>query len=541
MQSTSSNNSSLLYHTSCECGSSDARAIYSDGGSWCFSCQKFFKDDTKMETEFVQSKPTFGLIPTGQAGSLAKRKLTEETCKKYGYTISEYKGQPVQVANYKKDGVVVAQKIRFADKSFKFLGDAKSAGLYGQHLFKGGGAMLCLTEGELDTLSLSQAQGNRFPVCSLPSGAGNAVKAVQNSLDFVESFDRVVLMFDNDEHGRKASLDVAKLLSPSKAHIATLPEKDASDMLVKGKTKQMLEAMWEAKPYRPDGIIAGVDMWELVSTPDNTQSVPYPFDGLNEKTRGLRRGELVTITAGSGVGKSQVCREIAYHLIKQEETLGYIALEENCKHTAISLMGLAIDVPLHLTQEGISNDTLKTAFDTTVGNGRVFLYDSFGSMSTDKLMEQVRYLAKSCGTSWIIIDHLSIIVSGIDDGDERKAIDVILTKLRSLVEETGIGLILVSHLRRPAGEQGWENGKEVTLNSLRGSAAIAQLSDMVISVERDQQGDNPNTTTVRVLKNRYSGETGVGCYLNYQQSTGRMIETQNPDNAPDFGDDDNDF
>ena len=541
MQSTNSNSSTLLYHTSCECGSSDARAIYSDGGSWCFSCQKFHKEDTKMETEFVQSKPTFGLIPVGQAGSLAKRKLTEETCKKYGYTVSEYKGQPVQVANYKKDGTVVAQKIRFADKSFKFLGDAKSAGLYGQHLFKGGGTMLCLTEGELDTLSLSQAQGNRFPVCSLPSGAGNAVKAVQNSLDFVESFDRVVLMFDNDEHGRKASLDVAKLLSPSKAHIATLPLKDASDMLVAGKTKQMLEAMWEAKPYRPDGIIAGVDLWELVSTPDNTQSIPYPFEGLNEKTRGLRRGELTTITAGSGVGKSQVCREIAYHLIKQDEAVGYIALEENCKHTAISLMGLAMDVPLHLNQEGISNDTLKIAFDATVGSGNLYLYDHFGSMSTEGLLQKVRYLAKSCGVSFIVLDHLSICVSGIDDGDERKAIDVIMTKLRSLVEETGIGLILVSHLRRPAGEQGWENGKEVTLNSLRGSASIAQLSDMVISVERDQQGDNPNTTTVRILKNRYSGETGIGCYLNYNKETGRMIETQCPDNAPDFGDDDNDF
>jgi twinkle protein len=495
-----------------------------------------------METEFVQSKPTFGLIPTGQAGSLAKRKLTEETCKKYGYTVGEYKGQPCQIANYKKDGTVVAQKIRFADKSFKFLGDAKSAGLYGQHLFKGGGAMLCLTEGELDTLSLSQAQGNRFPVCSLPSGAGNAVKAVQNSLDFVESFDRVVLMFDNDEHGRKASLDVAKLLSPSKAHIATLPLKDASDMLVAGKTKQMLEAMWEAKPYRPDGIIAGVDMWELVSTPDTTKSIPYPFDGLNEKTRGLRRGELTTITAGSGVGKSQVCREIAYHLIKQHnEAVGYIALEENCKHTAISLMGLELNLPLHLTQEGISNDNLKSAFDATVGSGNFYSYDHFGSMSTEGLMQKVRYLTKSCGVSFIVIDHLSVIVSGDEHSDERKSIDIIMTKLRSLVEETGIGLILVSHLRRPAGEQGWENGKEVTLNSLRGSAGIAQLSDMVISVERDQQGDNPNTTTVRILKNRYSGETGVGCYLNYNIRTGRMIETQCPDNAPDFGDDEDDY
>jgi len=187
-------------------------------------------------------------------------------------------------------------------------------------------------------------------------------------------------------------------------------------------------------------------------------------------------------------------------------------------------MGLALDKPLHLTKEGVTDDDLRSAFDLTVGSGSVYLYDHFGSLETDNLLNKVRYLAKGCGVSYVILDHLSIVVSGIDDGDERKNIDVVMTKLRSLCEETGIGLILVSHLRRPSGERGWENGLEVTLNSLRGSASIAQLSDMCLSVERDQQGENPNQSTVRILKNRFSGETGIGCLLNYNIDTGRMTE-----------------
>jgi twinkle protein len=140
-------------------------------------------------------------------------------------------------------------------------------------------------------------------------------------------------------------------------------------------------------------------------------------------------------------------------------------------------------------------------------------------------------MAKSLDCKWIFLDHLSILVSGQDDGDERKSIDVLMTKLRSLVEETGVGLLLVSHLRRPSGDLGHENGKEVTLSHLRGSASIAHLSDSVIALERNQQSDDEViscTTTIRILKNRYTGETGVCSYLHYDKKSGRMSQIDNP-------------
>jgi twinkle protein len=99
-----------------------------------------------------------------------------------------------------------------------------------------------------------------------------------------------------------------------------------------------------------------------------------------------------------------------------------------------------------------------------------------------------------------------------------------MTYLRTLVEETGVGLFLVSHLRRPEGDKGHEQGAKTSLSQLRGSHSIAQLSDMVIGLERDQQGKNPNVTTLRVLKNRFSGETGLAGYLEYDRDTGRLAE-----------------
>jgi twinkle protein len=141
-------------------------------------------------------------------------------------------------------------------------------------------------------------------------------------------------------------------------------------------------------------------------------------------------------------------------------------------------------------------------------------------------------MAKALDCKWIFLDHLSILVSGNEEfGDERKSIDVLMTKLRSLVEETSIGLLLVSHLRRPSGDRGHEDGREVSLSHLRGSASIAHLSDSVIALERNQQAQDDveaNTTTLRILKNRYSGETGVSCYLHYNKETGRMTEIDNP-------------
>jgi twinkle protein len=282
---------------------------------------------------------TTGLLPIIETQALPKRGITEETCQKFKYGIGEYYDEPVQIATYcDLTGKPVAQKIRFKDKSFKFIGDTKAAGLYGQHLWGAGGPKLVITEGEIDCLSMAQLQGLKFATVSISTGAAGAKRCIANQLEWVESFDRVVLMFDQDDAGRKAANEVAQLLSVGKAHIATLPLNDINEMLVAGKGDEAINAMWSAKSYRPDGIIAGTDMWDAIIEEDTNITVDYPYQGLNEKTLGMRRGELVTITAGSGVGKTQICREIAYHLLNEGQTIGYIALEENTKRTALGLM-----------------------------------------------------------------------------------------------------------------------------------------------------------------------------------------------------------
>ena len=517
----------FIRHVACpHCGSSDANALYSNGKHYCFSCQTLTPAN-KNEEAMAKFETHDTIFLDIDYRELTKRGITQKTCEFWGYGVADYKGQKVQVANYRdRSGQLHAQKLRFANKDFSVLGNLKQVNLFGEHLWRDGGKHIIICEGEIDAMSMSQAQDNRYPVVSLPSGCTSAKKAVGRSIEWLNKFEFVTLMFDMDDVGQKAAKDCASILPPNKARIANLPLKDANEMLVEGRVKELIDAFWGAKTYRPDGIVAGTDVWDIITEDDSKDSVPYPYVGMQEKTGGCRRGEITTVTAGSGIGKSQLARELGHNLIRNGKTLGYIALEESVKRTALGLMSIEMNRPLHLQANEVDEEEMRHAFNATLGTGRVYLYDHWGSTDSDNLLAKIRYLVHGCGCDYIILDHISIVVSGLEGGDERRLIDNTMTRLRALVEELNCGMILVSHLKRPSGDRGHEDGAKTSLSQLRGSAAIGQLSDMVIGLERDQQDkDNPHVSHVRVLKNRWSGETGLCCSLLYNTETGRMAET----------------
>ena len=285
--------------------------------------------------------------------------------------------------------------------------------------------------------------------------------------------------------------------------------------------------MWRAERYIPAGIISGSSLKEDVLTRPEEAKVRYPFDALDTLTLGIRDTELVTITAGSGLGKSQFVRELVYSIFNQTtDNLGIMFLEESTDRTARSLMSLHLNKPIHIPGTEVTDEELKDAYDALLKDDRIYFYDHFGSNDIDSIVNNVRFLAKGLNCRYVFLDHVSIVVSAQSNSDERKAIDEIMTKLRMLTQETGISLFLVSHLKRPDGK-GFEDGAQVSISALRGSASIAQLSDVVIGLERSSQDPDPierNTTTVRVLKNRYSGQVGPAGKLLYDLKYGRMCQ-----------------
>ena len=367
---------------------------------------------------------------------------------------------------------------------------------------------------------------------SIKRGASGAVRDIRDSIEFVESFDNVILCFDNDKYGREAARKVARIIKPGKARIVSLPTgfKDANIMLEKGQYAQFTRSWWDAKTYTPSGIM------ELSSAKDKwlhrevKESIAYPYEGLNKKLFGMRKNELVTLTGGTGLGKSSFTRELIHYLIKNtEDNVGIIALEENWLRTADGIVAIEANDRIYLEEKRnkYTEEELTEFFDKIIKKDKVFIHAHLGSNDIDEIFSKLRYMIVGCECSWIVIDHLHMLVSQLTEGDERRGIDNLMNRLRSLVEETGVGMFLVSHLRRAAGEKGHEQGIVVSLSHLKGSQGISQLSDCVIALERNQQAEDPeeaNTTKVRVLKSRYTGDTGLACSLLYDPETGRMSE-----------------
>lgn len=482
-----------------------------------------YRDEPKLEVRNPD-------LVTGDHRALTKRKIKVSTCRKYDYRVGTVKGKPVQLATYYNDkGQAVAQKVRTPDKKFYWLGDPSEAGLFGQQLFNGGKKVV-VTEGEIDALSVSQAQDNRWPVVSVPGGAGGAALALAKELEWLEGFEEIVLMFDSDEPGREAAHACAELFTPGKAKVASLPRKDANECLQHGEVGVIVSAMWDAVEVRPDGIVAGTELWDLVREGPEDSDLLYPWPFLNDSLYGHRHSEIVTWCAGSGVGKSAVCREIFHHLISQGVKVGIVALEESLQRTALGMMGLHLDKPLHLpnVMDEVPEEQFKEAYEKTVGSGQVYLYDHWGSVDADHLANKIRAMVRHYKVDAILLDHVSIMVSGEAEGDERRLLDNTMTKLRTLAQELGVIFHLVSHLRRPQGTA-HEEGGITSLAQLRGSAAIAQLSDAVVGLERNQQdAESSDVTCVRVLKNRFAGITGIAGYLQYDKETGRLTNADCP-------------
>lgn len=532
--------STFVKHEPCPaCGSGDNLARYSDGHATCFTtgCNHYEHGDGRVVTE---SKPvqTRKLEMNGVIASIPDRRISQDTCKKFAVTVEyDTKGQIVKhhYPYYDKDsGRQIGSKCRVVEnKNFYASGSFENAGLFGQQAFRGGGKYITITEGEADALAVTEMFDGKWPVVSIRSGAAGAVKDIKANLEWLESFENVVICFDSDKAGQDGARAILDLFSPNKAKNVVLTSKDAGEMLKERKIQMFVKEWWNAKTYQPDGIVSGLDTWDMLQAQKDVKSIPYPWACLNEFTYGFRTKELVTITSGSGMGKSQIIRELEHYLLNAtDDNIGILALEEDIPKTTLGIMSIEANKLLHIPQvkASLEEGEERKYWEKTFGLGRIQLLDHFGSTSEDDLLGRIRYMAKGLDCKWIILDHLSIVVSDQAQGDERKAIDSIMTNLRKIVQETGVGLFLVSHLRRPSGKA-HEDGGQISLAELRGSAAIAQLSDMVIGLEREQQHKDPvirNTTTVRVLKNRFVGLTGAACYLHYDSETGRMTETTCP-------------
>lgn len=526
-----------------DCGSSDALAVFTDGHTFCFACRTTHQPDSsghvkggRKDVPGTRKRKNMDIIEPGEPEHLPKRRISANTCRRFGYTCSSYKGRSCQVASYRDDtGSVVGQKLRFANKDFKVVGGSISKILFGQHLFRTGGKQIVITEGEIDALSLAEAWG-KWPVVSLPQGAQSAKKAITANMEWLCSYERVILCFDQDEPGRAAAAEAAALFPPGKAYIAHLTRKDSSEMLQAGESKELVDSIWSAKPWRPDGLVGIDEAADRAMTPV-TRGIDWPWPTLTEATYGIRRSEVYCLGAGTGIGKTDVFLQTVMHLASHKHPVGLFFLEQPVAETVRRLAGKLAGRRFHIPDAGWTAEEYVTAVDS-LRTQDIHLFDHFGSSDWEHIKSRIRYLVQCYNVKDIFIDHLTAFAAHA--ADEKKALESIMADVASIAQELGCTIYMISHLSTPEGKPHEEGGR-VTIRNFKGSRAIGFWSHMMFGLERDQQTENEeerNYTTFRVLKDRYTGNaTGLTFKLRYDENTGLLSEADptDPFNVDDRG------
>ena len=518
-------------HIACDhCGSSDAAVINEDDSKYCFKCQTRDKPENPFITKTLMQVSTMtekAHLSRSDAfeSAINDRRLALKTISDYGVKLTP--NGDVLFPYHSKGGDHVANKVRSKDKQFKVEGDWKHATLFGQTLFSKGGDIVTICEGEFDALSAYQMLGQKHPVVSIRSGAQSALSDCKAAYEWLDSFKRIVVCFDNDEAGREAATKVAELFGSKALLFKHNPQhKDASDWLVSRSELTFAQAWTNSEKYKPEGIVTISDIKERLLTPP-VPGVPWCFETLTDLTYGRRKGELYAFGAGVGVGKTDVfTQQIAYDIDKLNLKVGVIYLEQNVVETGQRVMGKLDKKLYHVPDASWTREEYEDSVDRLEKREQLYLMEHFGAMDWKTIKGIMKYFNKAYDIEHIYLDHLTALSA--NEQDERRALDGIMADMASLAQELGIVIHFISHLTTPEGKAHEEGGR-VLEKHFTGSRAIARWSHYMFGLERNKQHSDPikrQTTTFRVLKDRFTGRaTGIKFGLQYDQNNGILRES----------------
>lgn len=413
-----------------------------------------------------------------------------------------------------------------------------------------------VTEGQWDCLSVYQSQlksledtkyeGQEPFVVSIPLGTKNSVEALLHNKDFVKSFDSMTIFFDDDSctpaeikkgimRGKEAREAVAAAFIGEVNLFSVLPQygyKDANDYLqdynefIGDLTARQLAlaklVQFDRKPLITEKIAHVEDVsFEELTTPLELGIQVNCFPKLNEMMGGFRTGELTIVTASSGAGKTTSLSKIADDIVDQNEKVGMIYLEEPIKKTLQRIVASRLKVSYKEFKKNplacATEQEIQSVYNDLKDKSRVVFLDHFGSMPITELMAKVKHLYFVENCRYILLDHLSMVISGSDVKDERKEIDIVMTELAAFCAANDVGIIVVVHLNRQGSSVNAPKGKEdepfwasISLSHLRGSGGLEQLSWNVLSLEREYMPDKKRgRVRWTILKNREFGELGI--------------------------------
>lgn len=531
-----------------ECGSSDSLGYYDDHKTCYGACNKTWFYDNGEKGKLREEEPidfeevinTINAVQELPIRGVKERDLPMDVMELYGVhtEINADGSLGSRYYPWYQGGEITTYKQKTPEKKFFLHGDTRilnrqKTELFGQHLFKGGQKTLIITEGEDDCLAMQRAYLKKykrpFPVVSVFNS--NDVQTVVKNIEWVNSFEKVILWGDNDKNdaGKKLMDQVAKVIGPAKAHLVyEHKHKDANEALIKEGFEYLISAVWNAQPFQPAGFVRGEELWTKFQERKEVECLEYPkcLSGINKKLKGMRKGEIVLFVSGTGSGKTTVTKEIMLQIIADEsQTLGIMSLEEDVGETVQKLIEMYIGKDVDSDNPPTESEQ-RAAFDYLFGHGRVIVLDHQGSVSDDSLIDKMRAMC-AMGINNIILDHITIAVSeGNDNLSGNEAIDKMMSDLLKLVKGWPVWLGVISHLRKVgAGGKSFEEGHMPSMDDIKGSGSIKQICFDIIAFSRDMTHESErerNTISIMVLKARRTGKTGPAGRAYYDWKTKRL-------------------
>ena len=541
--------------------------------------KKFGKQGEVMQD--FQPKETIKEIETYGARDLPERGIRKETLERFGVKVAvdpkdgstpiavyfpSY-NQKDKVTGYTKQDLTKSKEEKY---HWSVVGSVSiSNKLFGQSIAEKQNrkrSNLILTEGQHDCLAVFQAavdsvKGTKFEgieplVASIPLGTANAVESILHNNDYILSYDALTIFMDDDHctpaelkkgimKGHEAREAIASALVGNGQSLFTVtPEdgfKDASDFLQAGKSNELAKLIqFGRRPYSSEKIVRSSDITldELLEPRVEGMYVDC-FPGLMKKIHGFRLRELVLLTSPSGVGKSSVTSMFASAFMEHGERLGMIFLEEGNKETLQRLIALKLKVnflefknnPLSVA----SREEIAQAKKEVDEDDKLIMLGHFGSMPITELMAKIKHMHLVEGCKYIVLDHLSLVISGSGVADERKELDMVMTELAAFCNANDVCIIAISHINRSGSDQfkppKLRDGEEpkpywvhVTKEMMRGSAALEQLSWIILGLEPCINPDR-SRGAVRfvVLKNRPWNYLGVADTFTLDDETWEVL------------------
>jgi len=469
----------------CPCGkSSDAFAVDTEGDGYCYGqCGgRYFKDfanekeqeeDDELEIEQPSGIETYDFQEN-------YRGIYKRTQSFYGVYTKFISGVPYSIAYpFAND----ALKVRVLPKKFFTSGPIADAHLFGKNLFDPGSfSTVLITEGENDTMAAFQMLHERVAVVSVKN-ASTAFGDIKAEREYLNAFKKIVFCLDNDKPGQEAQRLITNsgLFDYEKVYRVSLTRhKDAHAYLEAGEIEEFINAFEHAKRYTPDAIINSFeDIKNALDAEHDGPLASYPFETLNECLIGLHGSEFILVKGLEKIGKTELCRAIVHKNLKDTKiNIATIFLEESVDTTIKGVATYELETPCALEQSGVSKEDILRGYKRALGDNpsRLYIHTHFMSEDESELLDNIRFLVTVAGCRLVLLDNLTMLVTGREDEDERLRIDRTVRRLRDLVNELHFCLVLVAHVN--------DDGKT------RGSRLPDKLANTIIYMERDKMAAN---------------------------------------------------